>query len=270
MGKNVLAVHCRNTTRPKTFVDVGLYVRGDNGVPFPFEKVYDRVARYRYLHSALGLRFFEQQRWHEAAVQFHKSANMWYEAGLPKWVWAALLYHHSGDMDHYRQLAADVIERDVAAEVFEHIEQITDESPAERVGHITKAYLLSEPSDETLAGLSEMADRATQLDSKAVSPKIAKALVAYWKNDFDEASEWADKCGNENSQAICVLGLVHAKTGELDQAQRELARLDALNVAFPTQISLKKKNASHEAAFLKMLIEVVRQSVVASNLDANK
>ena len=84
-GKNVLAVHCRNPKQSRSYIDVGLYVaNGDVDIPSMLNQVTDRVPENAYLHTALALRFVEQQRWQDAAVQFHTSARILNEDTLAK------------------------------------------------------------------------------------------------------------------------------------------------------------------------------------------
>jgi tetratricopeptide (TPR) repeat protein len=233
-----------------SYIDIGLYVsNGDVDIPSMLNQVTDRVPENPHLHTALALRFVEQQRWRDAAVQFHTSARILDEPTLPKWMWAALMYRHSGDLNRYHELTTEIIER------------IRSEESAERLGGVVKACLLAEPSVENLSGLIEMADRALQLDPNHASAKIAKALAAYWSEDFEDAIRWAHQCGDDDRQALCVLALANAAAGQIDLARQHVAQLQQGSDGFHIQVSLKRQDAAHEAAFFKILLEEVTRTL---------
>jgi tetratricopeptide (TPR) repeat protein len=249
-GKNVLAVHCRNPKQSRSYVDIGLYVsNGDVDIPSMLSTITDRVPDNPYLHTALALRFVEQQRWEDAAVQFHTSARILGEDTLPKWMWAALMYRLSGDLNRYRELTTEIIDR------------FKSEESAERLSGVVKACLLAEPSIENLSGLVEMADRAVQFDPNNASAQIAKALAAYWSQDFEDANRWAHRCGDDNRQASCVLALANAASGQIELARQQAARLQQGSDGFHIQVSLKRQDAAHEAAFFNILLEEVKRTL---------
>ncbi len=98
-GTNVLAVHCRNPDGVQTYVDVGLYVQSDDvDISSMLSEATERAPHNAYLHTALAVCFVEQRKWKYAAEYFHKSAKLLDEKSLPKWMWAALMYRHCGDL----------------------------------------------------------------------------------------------------------------------------------------------------------------------------
>ena len=107
------------------------------------------------------------------------------------------MYRHGGDLNRYHELTTEVIER------------FKSEESAERLSGVVKACLLAEPTVENLSGLVELADRAWDLDPNAPA-QVAKALAAYWSEDFEDAIRWAHQCGNDDRQALCVLALANA------------------------------------------------------------
>jgi tetratricopeptide (TPR) repeat protein len=249
-GTNVLAVHCRNPKQSRSYIDIGLYgSNGDVDIPSMLSQVTDRAPENAYLHTALALRFVEQRRWQDAAVQFHTSARILNEETLPKWMWAALLYRQSGDLDRYHQLTMEIIER------FE-----TEES-AERLGGLVKACLLAEPTVENLSKLIEMADRAVQLDPNNTSAQLAMAFAAYRSKDFEGAIQWARKCAADDRQALCVLALANAASGQIELARQQAAQLQQGSDGVHIQVSLKRQDAAHEAAFVNILLEEVKRTL---------
>ncbi len=250
-GKNVLAIHCRNPQRDRIFVDVGLYVANDNiDIEPMLDKVTYRVSDNAHLHTALALRFVEQQRWRNAAEQFHQSARIGDETDLPKWMWAALMYRQAQDYESYNDLANEIMDR------FEN------EDSAERLGRLAKACLLAEPTPENRPGLVEMADRALKLHPDNPSAQVAKALAAYWSDDFEDAVRWSQKCSGDNRQALCVWALAHAQMGKLEAARNLLAHCVVDSPELHFQVSFRKKDAAHEAAFLKILSEEVQRRLI--------
>jgi tetratricopeptide (TPR) repeat protein len=245
-GKNVLAVRCRHPKKARSYVDVGLYTSSDDvDVQSMLSKITKREPRNVNLHTALALRFVEQQRWKDAALQFRTSARIADEPTVPKWMWAALMYRQSGDLKAYHELVTEIIER------------CEQEDSTERLGRLAKACLLAKPTAENLPKLIEMADRVLQLDPHNTSAHVAKALAAYWSNDFDGAIHWAQKCGDDSRQALCVRALAYAQLGRLELPRKELPQLLAAGSELHIQVSFKQKDATHEAVFLKILIEEV-------------
>ena len=248
-GKNVLAVRCRNPEHTRNYVDVGLYVANEAvDIGSMLDKLADRVPNSAHLHTALAIRFVEQQRWKEAALHFKKSARISDEQSLPKWMWAALMYRQAKDDKSYHDLIAEIVDR------FER-----DDS-AERLGRLAKTCLLAEPTAENRPGLIDMADRALKLDPHNPSALVAKALAAFWNDQLEDAIQWARKYEKENYQALCVIALAHAKMGKPQLARNELAQCEGVP-ELRLQVSFRKKDAAHENAFLKILREIASESV---------
>ncbi len=166
-------------------------------------------------------------------------------------MWAALMYYHSGELGGYHQLSGEIIER------------FGKTNSALRTSRLARACLLAEPPPANWPGLTEMVNRAVDLDPASSSAQVAKALAEYRKGHFADAIEWAKKCGDDNRQALGVLALTHAQTGELELAGTEMAKMTQMQAKSPFHMLIKRINDAHESAFFEVLLEEVKRKIAS-------
>ena len=117
------------------------------------------------------------------------------------------------------------------------------------------------PASRTCRGLSKW---RTELCNSIRTIRLHKSLRR-WRpigaKDFEDAIHWAHQCGDDDRQALCVLALANAASGQIELARQQVAQLQQGSDGFHIQVSLKRQDAAHEAAFFNILLEEVKRTL---------
>jgi tetratricopeptide (TPR) repeat protein len=170
-------------------------------------------------------------RWEEAAAAYDRAIEL-NPANHDRWVYSAALHAATGDVEGYRRVCHDMLER---------FRNADHPQTAERT---VKACLLipdalSDADSDLVQKLAERAVTGTEKDGYDGFFAMAKGLADYRARRYEEAIKWMERAAPDvdgihwDVTKFAVIAVAHHGLGATEEADAALAKAKAIVAKIP-------------------------------------